>query len=433
MLKYGIVGKKLINNKLPSVLDIYCNLMSLDQTYDVLEFDSEIEVAEFIKSAPKKGYKGLNISYPYQQIAYRLMDELSEEALKTGIVNTCLYHEGKIKGFNTEYYGFLYTLNASEYDIEGRKAVVLGNGASAATVKAVLKDLNASQVISFQRDKNKMKIKYPEHTVMDEDEILNVKQVEVFVNCTPTGMFPDTGSCPVSVDMIDCFEWIIDLVYNPWDTMLIKNARKLGKYTQNGMLSVVYQAIKSQEIWNGSANFDIAEDIFYNMKRESGENIVLIGMPGSGKSSVGKALAKSLSMEFFDTDEYIERFFGDISEFFDIGEDYFREVETKVLKRIVGSNGLVISTGGGVVTKKENIDLLKKTGKVFFLDRSPELLIQNSDLKNRPLLSGSNIINKVMNLYNQRIELYKKAADVRIDNNQGIFQAVRTIKAFSNS
>jgi shikimate kinase len=155
---------------------------------------------------------------------------------------------------------------------------------------------------------------------------------------------------------------------------------------------------------------------------------VLIGMPGSGKSTVGRTLAKTLDMEFVDTDEYIESFYGQIADLFDIGEEFFRQIETRTLKQLSYGNSMVISTGGGIVTREENIPLLKNAGKVFFLDRSPELIIQNEELKNRPLLAGEDRYEKLMRLYRQRIDLYRKAADYIINNDRGIFQTVQAIK-----
>ncbi len=430
MCKYGLIGKKLTHNKLPVVNQILCNSLQIEQDYKIIECENEQDAADVIRNALNCGYKGLNVAAPYQSIAYQLSDNLSLEAQKTGVVNTLTFEQGLIKGDNTEYYGIAYALSRTGMDFSEKKVLTAGYGAPLNTVISVLSDINVSQITIVTKDKKRLKNRYSSCTVMDEDELTDCKDVSLFLNCTTTGMFPDTGSCPVECDLIERFDSVIDLLYYPWETTLLKKARRNGKYTQNGMISTVAQAVKSQEIWNKiSIDPELIDDIYYQMKRQAGDNIILIGMPGSGKTSVGKALAKSLSWEFVDTDEYIENYFGQISVLFDIGESYFREIETNALKLLMNANGLVLSTGGGIITRKENIPLLKNSGKIFFLDRSPDLLLQNTDLQKRPLLVGDDGSKKIMALYDQRIETYRKTADFIIDNNQGIFQAVQAVKS----
>lgn len=409
----------------------YNDLAGSDPEFDCFEVESEHEISMCINNAVSQGYKGLFIAAPFQHRAFQAVDQLSDEAQKTGLVDTLWIDKGIVKGYNTEYGGFMKALFETGMNLTGKKAMTAGYSASLSTVIAALKDAGIAEIIVVVKDKKRLPAKYFDCTVINEDELVECKDIGLFVNCGATGMFPDTGSCPVAYDLSGgYFECVIDLIYYPWDTALVKKARKRGKIVQNGMWTAIYQVLKAHEIWTCTKhNPDLARELFYKMKKLAGDNIVLIGMPGSGKSSVGRTLAKTLSIDFADTDEYIEAFYGQISELFDIGEEYFRGIETKALRQLSYSNGMVVSTGGGIVTQEENIPLLKNTGKVFFLDRSPELIIQSADLKNRPLLAGDDRYEKLMQLYNQRIHLYRKAADFIIDNNRGIFQAVQAIKS----
>jgi shikimate kinase/shikimate 5-dehydrogenase len=429
-LQYAFVRKKTSYQKGTDVWKEFDEIIDFDFGFGCFEPESDHEVGLCIKEAADKGIKGLSIAAPLQYRAFQSTDLLSEEAMKTGLADTVRIENGVSVGYNTEYFGFLKALSRTGLDLTGKKVLVTGYSCSLNTVVAALKDLNVSETVIASIDKKRYSAKFPDCTVIHEEEPVKGKDFALFVNCGPVGMFPDTGSVPaaydLSADSIDC---VIDLVYHPWDTALVKKARKKGKNVQNGMWTAVYQTLKAFEIWTGTRQTEeLAEELFYRMKKKAGDCIVLIGMPGSGKSTVGRTLAKTLDMEFVDTDEYIESFYGQIADLFDIGEEFFRQIETRTLKQLSYGNSMVISTGGGIVTREENIPLLKNAGKVFFLDRSPELIIQNEELKNRPLLAGEDRYEKLMRLYRQRIDLYRKAADYIINHDRGIFQTVQAIK-----
>ncbi|HBN84864.1 MAG TPA: hypothetical protein DDZ89_13595 [Clostridiales bacterium] len=406
----------------------YHEMKGFDTKLDCFDLESDQELSVCINEAANKGYSGLYIAAPLQHRVYHVMDQWSAEAKTTGMVDAVRIHNGILYGFNTEYFGFKKALDHTGIDFKGKKAMTSGYSGSLNTVVAVLKDIGVSEIVVTVKDKKRLTGKITGCTVINEDEAAESKDFALFVNCGSTGMFPDTGSCPVIYDLSGGqFKCVIDLIYHPWDTALVKRARKNGQMVQNGMWTTAFQVLKAHEIWWSEEQCN-AQELFYRMKKNAGDNIVLIGMPGSGKSSVGKTLAKTLNLDFIDTDEYIESFYGKISELFDIGEEYFRRIETNILRQLSYGNSMVVSTGGGIVTRKENINLLKNTGKVFFLDRSPELIIQNDELINRPLLAGEDRYEKLMKLYDQRIHLYRETADFIIDNNQGIFQAVQAIK-----
>ena len=287
----------------------------------------------------------------------------------------------------------------------GKKAAILGSGGTSKTAAAVLTQKGAREILRVSRSGRDGAITYEELYEKHSD-------VEIIVNTTPVGMYPNIWDCPIDIDKFNNLVGVIDAVYNPLNTTLVKEARKRGIAAEGGLYMLVAQAMIASETFldeNGNSHPKLIE-LMYNKIRADKENIVLVGMPASGKTTVGKILQKKLDKKFVDTDYIITQRIGmSIKDFFALhGEEKFRDIESQVIKELADKSSLIIATGGGAILREENISALKYNGKIFFIDRPIDKLMPT---KSRPLASGKEAIEK---RYNERYSIYCGCCDAKI-------------------
>ena len=390
MMKCGLLGRKLGHSYSPR---IHSDLG--DYSYELFEKEPE-ELEGFLRAGD---FSGINVTVPYKKDVIPYLDELTPIAKKLGAVNTIVRRDGKLIGQNTDYFGFLAMIRESRLDVAGKKVLVLGSGGASNTVVAVMKELGAQVVIISRSGENNYSILHLH------------KDAAVIVNTTPVGMYPKTESTPLNIDLFPSLEGVLDVIYNPARTQLLQQAEGRGITALNGLLMLVAQAKESAEWFTNSLIDDSVIGRIHKKLRTQMENIILIGMPGCGKSTVGKLLAYATGKTFADADpEIVSLAKKSIPEIFaEDGEDSFREYETKVLSILGKQSGLVIATGGGCVTKERNYPHLHQNGTIFWLKRD----ISQLPTDGRPL-SQSNSLEK---MYQARAPLYEQFADFVVDNN----------------
>lgn len=400
-MKCGLLGRKLGHSYSPQI-----HREMGEYPYLLYEKEPE-EVASFLKSGD---FDCLNVTIPYKKTVVPYCDELSPAAIRLGAVNTIIRKEdGRLIGHNTDFYGFTAMLKRSAMTVTGKKVLVLGTGGAANTAVAVLEEFGA-QVVSISRS--------------GESNYQNLhlhRDAVLIVNATPVGMYPDNGIAPVCVDDFPHLEGVLDMIYNPAHTKILMDAEQNGLITVNGLLMLVAQGKESAEWFTGTAISDaVIPQIESKLIREM-QNIILIGMPGSGKSTVGVLLAERTGRKLVDTDELIVEKIGcSILQFFaQHDEAAFREIETQVLAEVCKQSSLIITTGGGCVTRDENYPLLHQNGRIFCLHRA----LGNLPVDGRPLSQAT----ALSELYHKRKPLYDKFADHHIDNNGSIEDAATEI------
>ena len=354
---YGLLGRKLGHSFSPQI-----HKELGDYAYLLFEREPE-EVEAFLKSGE---FTAINVTIPYKQTVMPCCAELSPAAQAIGSVNTIVRRpDGSLYGHNTDYDGFAYMLRSADIDPKGKKVLVLGNGGAAKTVRAVLRELGAAEVVTISRS--------------GEDNYANLdrhKDAAVIVNTTPVGMYPETEAAAVDLTMFPNCKAAADLIYNPSRTVFLQQAESLGMKTVNGLGMLVEQARCASELFVGKA-IDPTETARITAKIAAETlNIALIGMAGCGKTTVGTELARRLGRTFVDMDEEIVKRAGkSIPEIFaEDGEESFRAVETEVLRELAPQSALVIATGGGVVTRERNLPLLRKNSRIVRLLRPVEEL-----------------------------------------------------------
>ena len=411
-LRTGLLGEHLSHSFSPQ---IHAALAGDRYTYKLFECAPE-EVEAFIKGDE---WDALNVTIPYKQAVMPYLDVISDEARRIGAVNTITrLPDGRLKGDNTDYFGFARTLTACGCNPKGKKALVLGNGGAAATAVTVLTDMGATVVLLGRSDRSVGGISpEPYETVYERHP-----DAAVVVNCTPVGMYPRlVGQSPIDLHKLPRVEAVFDMVYNPARTTLLQEADRLGIPAYNGLLMLVAQAKRACELFLDEDLEDgLIDGIVADIARETG-NIILIGMPGSGKSTVGKALAEALGRPFLDTDALIVEDVGrPIPEIFSAdGEEVFRTYETEAVKKAGMMSGAVIATGGGVVTRERNYAPLSQNGRIIFIHRDVDKLPVNG----RPISQA----NPLEELYAKRLPLYKAFADLEADNNRAVENTVESI------
>ena len=391
MKKYGCIGKKLTHS---FSKEIHAKLADYD--YELIEL-SEQEIKPFFE---KKDFHAINVTIPYKETVIPYLDFISDVAGRIGAVNTIVNKDGNLYGYNTDYYGMTALIQKIGINLKDKKVLVLGTGGTSKTAQVVAKDLGASDVLVVSRTKKENCITYDEAT----DEHINA---DVIINTTPSGMYPDCDSRPIDISAFKCLKGVVDAVYNPLATNLISDARKKGIKAEGGLYMLVMQAVVAVEKFLDIKIPQETADTVFRTIYASKENIVLTGMPASGKTTVGKLL-KIDGFEFVDTDEEIEkRCECTIKELIATkGETYFRDIETEVIRDVSSKGSRVISTGGGAILREENVNYLKRNGKLFFINASLERLHATD---NRPL---SDTYEKLKKLYSERLEIYQSTADV---------------------
>ena len=389
-MKCGLLGRKLGHSYSPQ---IHSRLGSYG--YSLFEKEPE-ELENFLKNGD---FSGLNVTIPYKKSVIPYLSELSPTAQRLGAVNTIVRREGRLIGHNTDYFGFRSMVEQSGLALRGKKVLVLGSGGASNTAVAVLDELGALVVVISRSGENN-------YTNLD----LHTDAAAI-VNATPVGMYPNVGESPVDLALFPKLEGVLDIVYNPARTQLLLDTEARGIVAMNGLWMLVAQAKESAEWFTSTTICDDVIGQIHQALRLQMENIILIGMPGSGKSTVGALLAQQLGKELVDADAAIVEKAGmPIPEIFALqGESGFRAIETAVLAELGKRSGLVIATGGGCVTRAENYPLLHQNGTIFCLDRDVAALPTDG----RPL----SLAGKLEEMYRIRKPLYDRFADHHIDSN----------------
>ncbi len=397
----GLLGRKLGHSYSPQLhaqLGSYC--------YELIEKEPE-EIEPFLK---KGDFSGLNVTIPYKKAVIPYLDELSPAAQKIGAVNTIVRQpNGKLIGHNTDYFGFRYLLQKSGLDVHGKKVLVLGSGGASNTAVAVLRQLGADVVVISRTGEN------------NYQNISLHADASVIVNATPVGMYPENGRSPVPLDHFPYLEGVLDVIYNPARTAFLLDAESRGLSAMNGLRMLVAQAKESAEWFTGEKIDDgLIETIYHDLQLQM-QNIILIGMPGCGKTTIGQMLAERLHKDFFDADDVLEKNTGrPITEIIpQDGEAAFRALETQTLAQLGKRSGLVIATGGGCVTQDRNYPLLHQNGSIFWLKRE----LNRLPTEGRPLSRPG----KLAEMYAVREPMYRRFADAEISNNTSVENTVDEI------
>ena len=397
----GLLGKTLGHSYSP-----YIHTFLGDYSYFLFEKQPD-ELADFLKHGD---FTGLNVTMPYKKDVIPLCDKLTDCAQKLGAVNTIVRQkDGSLLGHNTDYFGFQSMLKRTGLSVSGKKVLVLGSGGASATAVVVLQESGADVVVISRSGQN------------NYENIQLHSDAAVIVNATPVGMYPNAGNSPVELSGFSKLEGILDIVYNPARTRLMLDAEAMGIPVENGLWMLVAQAKEASERFTGNQIADSVIADVHSALRKKMENIVLIGMPGCGKSTIGKLLAEETGKTFVDVDAEIERASGmQIPDIFaKFGEEHFRKLETETLAQFGQKSGLVIATGGGCVTRGENHSLLHQNGTIYWIKRD----ISSLPTDGRPLSQSG----KLNEMYFIRKPLYERFADMVITNNSTPQQAAAEI------
>ena len=393
-MNYGLIGEKLGHSFSREIHEKLCRY-----PYEL----REIRKGELDAFMTARDFAGINVTIPYTTDVIPYLDELSDLAREVGAVNTVVNRSGKLYGDNTDVRGLIALIRRMRGDLSGMTVLILGTGGTSRAALAAAKFLGAKTAVRVSRTGKDGAVTY-------EEAYRDFSDAEFLINTTPVGMFPHAGLSPVDLARFPRLAGVVDAIYNPLNTRLLLDASACGIPAANGLYMLVAQAMKSAELFTGEpVGENETEQIWRELLFEK-RNVVLIGMPGSGKSTVGRGLADRLGRELLDTDDLIVRRAGkSIANIFaSEGETAFRDLESGVIREISPSGGMVVSTGGGAILRQENVDALKSNGVLVFLDRPLEDLVPTAD---RPLADE---IGKIRLLYEKRAPLYRAAADLTV-------------------
>ncbi|MBO5339138.1 MAG: shikimate dehydrogenase [Clostridia bacterium] len=406
-MKYGLIGEHLGHSFSKAIHEKIA-----DYVYEIKEIEPD-KVEEFMSA---REFNGINVTIPYKEKVIPMLDYVDESAKKIGAVNTVVNKNGKLYGYNTDYSGMKALVLRVGAEINGKKVLIIGTGGTSKTARAVVTDLGAKEIIFVSN--------VPVDGALSYEEVYtNHTDVDVIFNTSPVGMYPKNNTCPIDLSKFYKLTALIDVVYNPIQTKLIREAKARGIKAEGGLYMLGAQAVYAYEHFSGNkATKELCDSVYNDVINEK-SNIILIGMPASGKSSVGKALANLTGKQFIDTDVEIVKAEGkEISDIFsEKGEAYFRDLESKIIEDVSKLNGYIIATGGGAILREANCDSLRQNGKLYFLDRSLELLVPTSD---RPLSSDRASIEK---RYNERYEIYCRVCDVKINGDGTVDEVAKEI------
>lgn len=407
-MKYGLIGKPLGHSFSREI-----HALIADYDYRLFEIDED-ELPRFFQ---ERDFSGINVTIPYKQAVIPFLDEISDEAKKIGAVNTIVKKGGKLFGFNTDFFGMRALIKSTGLDLENKTVLILGTGGTSKTAVEVSKSLGAKKIVKVSRKKSSDTVTYGE-------AYEKFSGADVIINTTPVGMFPNADKTPVDVKKFKNLQGVIDAVYNPLRTNFVLDAESIGAKGRGGLYMLVAQAVYASALFLDKAADESVIDKTYARILKEKRNIVLCGMPSSGKTTVGKALAKVFGKKFIDTDDVVvEKKKESISDIFEkYGEGEFRKEERLAIEELSKENGLVIATGGGAVLDENNVRALRRNGVILFLDRSLENLVATAD---RPLSSDTE---KLKNLFEKRYDVYKSCADAVIPADGEIADVVEKIK-----
>ena len=393
MERYGLLGEHLGHSFSPRIHDMLCG-------YEYKLYEQEREkLPSFLSNC---GLDGMNVTIPYKKDVLPHCAWLSDAVKRIGSANTLVKHEDGWQAYNTDYFGFRRMVESMGVDPSGKKAVILGSGGAMLAVRTALEDMGAREIIVVSRSGEN-----------NYDNLHLHADAEVVVNATPVGMYPKVGVQAASLESFPNCKAAFDVVYNPARTAFIMQAEELGIPCRNGLYMLVAQAHRAAELFTGrEIAIERIEEILRVLENET-KNIVLVGMPGSGKSSVGKALSQLCGKTLVDADEKLKETFGmSAGDMINThGEEYFRQRETEVLKELGKQSGLIIATGGGCVTREENYRHLHQNGEIFWLRRSLDKL----PTAGRPLSQRGSL----ETMFQKRAPMYQRFADFVIDNDSG--------------
>ena len=411
-MEYGLIGEHLGHS---FSKDIHGQIA--DYEYELKEIAKE-DIDAFMKA---KDFKGINVTIPYKQTVIPYLDYIDDNAKAIGAVNCIVNNNGVLTGYNTDFDGMRALILRNDLDLKDKKVLVLGTGGTSHTANAVAKSLGAKDIYTVSR-------KAGENVITYDEAVKEHCDTNVIINTTPVGMYPNTNGSPIDIGAFKNLEGVIDAIFNPLRTDLVMSALNTSLKSEGGLYMLVVQAVCAAEHFlNKTIDSNISDRIYKNLL-SSKENIVLVGMPGSGKSAVSRKLSELTGKEVVDTDTLIVKKSGmEITDIFSkYGEDYFRNLETEVIGETSQRSGIIISTGGGAVLRNENVRLLKKNGKVFFIDRPLKDLLPTSD---RPL---ANSAEKITALYETRYPIYLSSADKIINVTGDVKQVADSILEICN-
>ncbi len=389
-MKCGLLGRKLGHSYSPQI-----HKFLGDYSYDLFEREP-VELDAFFADPP---FDAMNVTIPYKETVMKYCSEISDSAKKIGSVNTVVRKNGKYYGDNTDYYGFEFILDSVCKDVKGKKVLIVGNGGAAKTAIAVISDRGGVPVV----------ISHKENT--PENMKKHHLDTDIIVNTTPVGMYPKNLESPIVLENYKNVQAVVDVVYNPSKTQILLDAERLGIPCVNGLYMLVAQAEKASAIFKGEASWEVRTSSIVSELELEMKNIVLVGMPGCGKSTIGRKISEKLGRTFKDADDEVLAFSGKTPAeiITNEGETAFRKVETEVLKELCKQSATVVSTGGGCVTVDENFDVIRQNSVVVWVKRPIDKLATNG----RPLSKSPEELEK---MYVARSPKYKKISNVVVEN-----------------
>ena len=393
-MDYGLIGAKLGHSYSPA---IHARLGDYD--YRLVEQTER----EFTGLLQRRDFKGLNVTIPYKKLAFSLCDALSDTAREVGCVNTLVVREdGSLYGHNTDIGGFIAMARRAGVEITGRKAVILGSGGTSLTARAACRQLGAREIVVISRGGPvNYDALYREHA-----------DAQVLINTTPMGMYPNNGASAANLSRLPALTGVLDVIYNPDKTALILDAEARGLPCCGGLYLLVGQAREAAELFLGRSIPESETERIHRQLRDEALNAILIGMPGCGKSRVGRALARRMGRPFVDLDEEIVLRAGrSIPEIFDRdGEAGFRALEAEIIAEVCREKGRVVATGGGAILREDNVRAMRQNGRIILLERRLDAL----SMDGRPLSKSAEALEA---MWQARKEKYRAAADAAVDNN----------------
>lgn len=402
-MKFGLLGRTLGHSFSPRIHSALGNT-----NYELFEREPS-QLQEFFADPE---LQGINITIPYKVNALEACDVVDPRAERIGCVNTMVRKDGKWHGYNTDYDGFVFTLQHAGIDVAGKECIILGDGASSATVHVALEDLGAKNIVHLSRKTAPFYGDAPNY----------YETAQIIINCTPIGMYPHNPANLIDITQFSKLEGVVDLIYNPRRTILLLQAEMMEIPHCDGLPFLVAQGVEAANHFQGeSFGTKEIEQILRDMRREK-ENIILIGMPGVGKTTVGKALGEEMGRTCVDVDHELEKEIGDISTYItEQGEPAFREKEAEMIAKLGTQTGLVISTGGGCVTVPKNYAHLRQNGRIYQLTQP----IENLSTSGRVLSSGG--IERLRELEEIRTPMYESFAQSIVEHHRNAPETVAAI------